>query len=205
MNTTSARGKLYSPKSGDFLRKLAAERQVPPAGRTAREATTISRIEDVLGNHPVFDLESDRHVSQTEVSEAISWLLGQPKVEDGPVAPLPALRPTVPTAVVPGVYETPDGEIFVVKQTQDRRRTYAKRAVVINADRLTDADTVVNIEFEYDRGAIFRLRPEDRMGLERARELSLRYGKCIDCGHKLKAAKSVALGVGPVCAKKYDR
>ena len=34
---------------------------------------------------------------------------------------------------------------------------------------------------------------------EQAKALSIRYGRCIVCGRKLKAAKSVEAGIGPVC------
>jgi hypothetical protein len=104
--------------------------------------------------------------------------------------------------VGPGVYETPDGNVYVVKRTQDKQRIYAKRMVEIGGERLTEADTVVKIDFEYAAGAIRDIRPEHRMPLTRAEELQLmvRYGKCICCGRHLKAADSVARGIGPVCA-----
>jgi hypothetical protein len=106
-----------------------------------------------------------------------------------------------PEPVGPGVYETPDGNVYVVKQTQDKQRVYAKRMIEIGGERLTEADTIVKIDFEYAPGAIRDIRSEHRMSLTRAEELQLmiRYGRCICCGRNLKAADSVARGIGPVC------
>jgi hypothetical protein len=191
---TATRSALYSPRTGAYLRDLAAERDVPTAGRTAAEATTLARIEDVLGNHPIFDPESDRFVSQAEASAAIEYLRSLPRR---------GRKNEVDEALTPGVYELPDGTVYVVKPNQAKTRLYAKRLVEINADRLTEVDTVVQIEFEYEQGAIFKIRSEHRMPLERAKALTVRYSKCINCARRLKAAKSVEQGIGPVCVKAF--
>jgi hypothetical protein len=44
---------------------------------------------------------------------------------------------------------------------------------------------------------------EDQMSLERAKELMIQYGRCINCGRFLKDARSVAQGLGPVCIKAF--
>jgi hypothetical protein len=41
------------------------------------------------------------------------------------------------------------------------------------------------------------------MSLEKAKQLNIKYGRCIICGLKLKAAKSVEAGMGPVCIKYF--
>ena len=56
--------------------------------------------------------------------------------------------------------------------------------------------------WEYARGAIRDLRPEHRMSVERAKELSVRFGRCIRCGALLTADESVERGIGPVCITK---
>lgn len=43
------------------------------------------------------------------------------------------------------------------------------------------------------------VKPGDQMNVERAKELMIRYGRCIVCGRFLKVAKSVERGIGPVC------
>ena len=100
-----------------------------------------------------------------------------------------------------GVYESDEG-IFVVKPNQAKTRLYAKR-LVETPDRLNYKGEHVPFDFEYDAGAIYRLKPEDRMDVERAKALAIQYGACIACGRALKAAKSVEAGIGPVCIKKF--
>lgn len=110
--------------------------------------------------------------------------------------------PTSEPVTEVGVYER-DGQVYVVKPNREKTRLYAKRLIEINAERLTEAGEVVEIEFEYAPGAIFELTPADKMDLERAKALTIRYGRCIVCGRKLKAAKSVERAIGPVCIKSF--
>jgi hypothetical protein len=111
-------------------------------------------------------------------------------------------RPTVGfkeravTVTEPGVYETPEGVVYVVRPNRQKSRMYAKKLVEINAQRATEAGERVKIEFEYESGAIYRLTPEMKMPLERAKALTIRYGRCI-------AAQSVERGIGPVCIKSF--
>lgn len=102
----------------------------------------------------------------------------------------------------PGVYEV-DGEVFVVKPNQSKTHMYAKRMVLIKGKRLNEEDDKVQIEFEYDQGAIQRIMPEHKMPFERAKALTIQYGKCIVCGRGLKDATSVEAGIGPVCRKYF--
>ncbi|WP_086859801.1 DUF6011 domain-containing protein [Streptomyces milbemycinicus] len=56
--------------------------------------------------------------------------------------------------------------------------------------------------FEYNRGAVFKLRPEHRMSVEQAAEHSRLIGACCVCGTTLTDPKSIARGIGPVCARR---
>ncbi len=105
--------------------------------------------------------------------------------------------------VQPGVYELPSGEIFVVKPNQERTRVYASRLVETPSDRVTEAGGHVKFEFKYAPGAIYQIRPDYRMPADRARELMIRYGRCIVCGRHLKVAESVERGIGPICIKYF--
>lgn len=104
--------------------------------------------------------------------------------------------------VGPGVFRR-DDTIYVVRRNRTNERVHARRLVEIGGQRLTEADTVVQIEFEYDEHALYRLRPEDQMTLEEARPFIIRYGRCIFCNTPLSDATSVERGVGPVCVKRY--
>ncbi len=52
----------------------------------------------------------------------------------------------------------------------------------------------------YERGAVYRLTPEQRITLAQAREFGVKYGVCCVCGRLLSDAESVTNGIGPVCA-----
>jgi predicted RNA-binding Zn-ribbon protein involved in translation (DUF1610 family) len=136
------------------------------------------------------------------VGERVNWQRGQGAShiacpEDAP----PAAKVTVDK---PGVFERPDGEVFIVKFNKQKTNLYASRMVEINAERATEDGGRAQVEFEYDRGAIYTLEESMRMGLEKAKALSIRYRRCIMCGYRLKAAESVERGVGPVCVKKIE-
>lgn len=99
-----------------------------------------------------------------------------------------------------GMYRTEDGTIYKVQAAKQTGSLYAKRLVQIGGQRLTEGDDVVHFEFQYDRGAVFTLRADQRLTLEEAKAFGIRYGVCCVCGAFLKDAKSVAEGIGPVCA-----
>jgi len=105
--------------------------------------------------------------------------------------------------LTPGVYEL-NGQVYVVKPNRAKTRLYAKKLVELNtARRVNGADDVVAFDYEYAPGAIYDIRPEHRMTKERAVELGIRYGRCMNCNRPLKAAKSVLAGYGPVCVKAF--
>lgn len=91
----------------------------------------------------------------------------------------------------------------MVKPNMERTRMYAKRLVMISGERLTEGGEHKRIEFQYEAGAIFRILPEHRMDLERAKSITIKYGHCLVCGRRLKDAGSVEHGIGPVCIKYF--
>lgn len=169
-----------------------------PGTITAKQAAFIRRL-TAERQQPLNEAELD-NLSKQAASEYITVLLALPKA--GQQA-MDAPRQTEVTVTEPGVYETAENVVYVVKPNRDKTRLYAKRLVEINAERALAEGGRVQIEFEYERGAIFRLDPSMKMPLERAKELTIRYGKCIVCGRGLKAAESVERGIGPVCIKSF--
>jgi len=103
----------------------------------------------------------------------------------------------------PGIYEMPDGTVFRVKFNKAKTNLYAQRLVEINPDRALEEGGRVNIEFEYAGGAIYRLKASYKMEYEKAKALTIRYGRCIVCNRRLKAAQSVEEGIGPVCRQSF--
>jgi hypothetical protein len=49
-----------------------------------------------------------------------------------------------------------------------------------------------------------RVQPTDRLTLENAIKYSVQTGICCHCGRTLTVLKSVAGGIGPICAKRYN-
>jgi hypothetical protein len=94
-------------------------------------------------------------------------------------------------ALKQGVYRNADGIIYRVHESRTTGNLYAK---VLN---------VVERKFEYEQGAVRRLTAEMRMTIEDAKAFGAEYDFCVVCGAFLTDAKSAAMGIGPVCAKKY--
>lgn len=180
--TTPATRRRNAPSERSFtlFYRLASERLVPTWGGTGQERMT-SAIEWVATEDP----------DQFALSRKIDWLTRQPREQRD-----------VSAGVTPGVYEVGDA-VFVVKPNRSKTALYAKRLVEIGGRRLTEAGERANIEFVYAPGAVAAIRPEHRMTAERARTLTLVYGRCLNCGRHLKAAESVERGIGPVCAKAF--
>ena len=88
-----------------------------------------------------------------------------------------------------GMYQLANGDIYRVQESRETGRLYAKRLDLING-------------FEYDKGAIYTLKASDRMTLEQAKLFGVETGFCCVCGIFLTDPKSVANGIGPVCAKR---
>lgn len=168
----------------DWLLKLAGERLDPKLGSDGEE-----RIENV-------GAWIENGATKRDVSQAIAWL------QKKPVDTREVQAPKEVAQLTPGVYEV-DNHVYVVKFNQAKTRLYAKRLVEITGERLTESDDLVKIEFVYDPGAIFNVKPEHKMPLDRAEKLTIRYGRCIVCGRKLTAGKSVKQGIGPVCIKSF--
>lgn len=122
---------------------------------------------------------------------------------DGTVNEIEKTLENVVEFVKPGVYELPTGEIYVVKLNREGSRTYAKRLVESPSERVTESGKVVDFDFEYEASAIYKIRPEHLMNVGRAKDLMIRYSRCIVCGRRLKVAESVERGIGPVCIKYF--
>ena len=162
-----------------FMLSLARERELPEYGATANERVAFLQRE-----------VDERRLSKWGAMSVIDRLKRAP------------VDTSTSGTVQPGVYRR-NGTIYVVKLNRAKTALHARRLVEIGGRRLTEADTVVKIEFVYDPGALSGLRAEDQMTLEEAKPFIIRYGKCIFCNTPLRDATSVERGVGPVCFKRY--
>ena len=141
-----------------------------------------------------------------EAGSQVEWTPGSKATHK--VCPVSA-QPVAPVARITiedaGVYVMPNGDVVKVQANQEKTRTYAKRWVVISGERLTEADTRVHGEYQFEAGLVAQVAQVGRkMTLEEAKAFILRYGQCARCSRKLVAAKSVEQGIGPVCIKYFS-
>ena len=116
-----------------------------------------------------------------EVIKVLSngMILSKPEVGDKKVEYLPF------DSISQGMYYCEKGELVRVKKARQTGNLYANR---LNKE---------TIKFDYERGLIYRL--VKRMTLEEAEAFGQAYGFCCVCGLMLTNAKSVKLGIGPIC------
>lgn len=103
-----------------------------------------------------------------------------------------ALPASAPLEV--GIYRV-EHAIFKVQKSRETGNLYAKRLVIPQRAGL-------KATFVYAAGAIRTLTVADRLTVEQAKALGHQYGICVVCGAELSDPKSVAAGIGPVCAKR---
>lgn len=170
-----------------FARKLVVEKVYPRLG--VDRAARIARFEQLL---------------PTMTKRSASALIGDLVVASSDRTPISKSVREETFTLTPGVYEV-NGEIFSVKFNKSKTNVYAQRLVELpHVNRLAASGDVVHIEFEYAPGAVQRIKPHHKMSIERARALTIRYGRCLACGRRLKNAESVERGIGPVCRKAFS-
>jgi Family of unknown function (DUF6011) len=103
--------------------------------------------------------------------------------------------------VTMGVFKK-DGRIYVVKPNRSKTRVYAKE-IVESPARMTESGQEVDFETVYRPGAIYTLTEADRWDIADAQDFLTKFARCIVCNRSLKAAKSVASAIGPVCRKYF--
>lgn len=132
------------------------------------------------------------------------WTRGEGVRHIGNCPPPPAPLPAREVPVMMGVFRKADGRIFVVKPNRDKTRYYAKE-IIESPPRMTEAGEVRDFEAVYRPGAVYDLDESERWDLAEAKDFLTRYARCIVCGAHLKAAKSVAGAIGPVCSKYFKK
>jgi Family of unknown function (DUF6011) len=171
--------------------RLSQERDMSSLG-----ATPALRLERV-----VYLCDVDKSFGMNEARSVITQLLDAPRTTGASVPAGSGDTSRVPTARV-GVYRL-NGRLYVVRKAKTSDRIYALE-LVSAPDRVMEDGSVAKLELEYRKGMIFELRDEHRLPAIEVEQVSRQYGRCIQCGLKLKAAKSVQRGIGPVCWKKVS-
>ena len=83
-------------------------------------------------------------------------------------------------------------DVFALVEGKDSGKPYAKKLVVAGKKGA----------WVYAPGAVYTLLPGQLITLPEAVALGHTLGCCVICGRTLSDARSVAAGIGPVCAKK---
>lgn len=92
-----------------------------------------------------------------------------------------------------GIYHNSLGVFKVVTNAASGRR-YAKK--------LTKHEDGSH-SWEFAKGAVTKLQPNTKLTQEAAAQFGALYGTCICCLRDLDNEQSIALGIGPICLKKY--
>jgi hypothetical protein len=162
------------------------------ATRTARPASEkqvafIERLRDEkaleVETLESLDLDMLEGLSTRTASSWIDYLMAQPRKASA--------RANAVTE--PGMYQDAAGNVFKVQRARTSGNLYAKSLV---------GSVEAGFGFEYAAGAIRNLTSDMRMTLEQASAFGRETGTCCNCGALLTDPKSVAAGIGPICASR---
>lgn len=115
-----------------------------------------------------------------EATELIDYLLAMPR----------ASRVSIVAELEVGMYRLANGDIYRVQRSRESGRLYAKKL------------DWANNRFEFSAGAMRLITADDRMTLDEAKAWGVETGICCVCSAFLTDARSVAAGIGPVCASR---
>lgn len=149
---------------------------------TARQLSLITTLRE---EREMTEVQRAVHVStlsKVGASRYIDELIGQPYV------PKESRRSVEIGEITEGMYKVGDAIYKVQRAVNGSGHLYAKR--------------LHGGTFVYEVGAMARLRPEFKMTLEDAKKWGALYGTCCVCGRVLTDERSIAAGIGPVCAGK---
>ena len=158
---------------------------VPPTERQVQFAQSLVTSKE-SGQQALLDLLQQRAVSElSKLSRAdVSSLINLLKnVKDAPMK-----------ITEVGAYLL-DGTIYSIRQANESKKwsvwTYSDEVKKYVRNDVATKEILKKVE------------PKDRLTLELAIKYSVQVGICVHCGKILTVLKSVAGGIGPICAKKY--
>lgn len=142
----------------------------------------ISFIESLLEKRETSLTIDPSSLTKSEASALIAELLNAPyKSARSEYAPTPTVEE--------GMYRRPsDNAIFRVMTAKTSSNRYAKKLDQENGG------------WDYEKGAIYTLKPEFAMTLDQAKEFGVESGVCCVCARTLTNPDSIAAGIGPICA-----
>lgn len=105
-------------------------------------------------------------------------------------------------ALTDGMYRLPNGDVYKVQVAHHGSGNLYAKKLHIREDYDIELHGKRKGTFEYERGAMKKLRPEYKMTLEEAKAFGTLYGMCCVCGAILTDEYSIANGIGPICGSK---
>lgn len=152
----------------------------------------INYLSDLLATR-VIDANYRAMIEERIADGTLDKTLASDAITSFRLAPKAAAKPA--PSVSEGMYRK-DGVIFRVHRSRESGNLYAKR---LELDLLNNEKP----RFVYAKGAIMHLTSADAMSREDAKAFGVETGICCVCGAFLTDEKSVAEGIGPVCAKRF--
>lgn len=176
------------------------ERGATPSGPSEAQINYVKILWEQCKMDLAMDLDKVRSMTSRQVSNLIQSLkLAKAKIDrTRPVHATQQSRPSYQATrltVDEGIYIV-DGTVFKVINGKASGKPYAKRLIVHEYG---------DCQYEYDPGAITRIKPEHAMSYEQALEFGERYGVCCNCARKLTNPDSIEAGIGPICRGKFGR
>lgn len=189
-----------TPQQADFMRKLLADRDV--------EADVAAHWQELLDSG---------EMTREGASNILDWLKVQP-MKATEFLDFPEVGPV---ASLEGMHRTADGTIYKVQRAvHGSGHLYAKQLVahrecdghestdgpignVVYCDGTCAPEAETEWKFEFAPGALRLLSEDTKLTLEDAKQFGVVYGSCVVCGRTLTDEKSIAAGIGPVCAKRF--
>lgn len=180
-----------------------------PRGPSERQIALIRKLlkerEGITGTEAVRDELNSRRESDALTMGVASWAIDTLIAIPAPNA---SRHPKVVRSTVTedGMYRDPETDRIFKVQTAKHGSglPYAKELQTLPVD---DGNGPVGYAttFVYEQGLIRTLRPEWKMTLAEAMAYGTLYGNCCVCGATLTDETSIANGIGPVCARRFDR
>ena len=136
----------------------------------------------------------------------------------GPAAYLDARRnPPEPQPFTPGGFGGPTADEFRQQQWDEMLKEISEGFYALNEDEIyqvvrskagrLSAKVLVGTQsggrWEYEAGAIAKLKPEMRMSIDDAKKYGKETGSCLVCGRTLTNPISIENGIGPICAERF--
>lgn len=147
-----------------------------------KKADGLATLNHYLHNRKVNTIEQ---LSRTDVSEIINTLKNSANAE-------PPCKITTDDV---GAYLV-DEVVYSIREGRE-----SKKLQVWSYSDV--AKKYVRNDYKTEKELLSKVEPTDKLTLEKAIKYSAQTGICCHCGRTLTVLKSVAGGIGPICAKRY--